>query len=88
MIWIDRNSKQIMHVGNLHKWLADDPAPRLALLRGLCEWEHRWVCSEACGPPRSYKPMEWAAMIEAGYMGAQDEEVCGGMVGRGLEAMG
>ena len=60
----------------------------LPVLRRLREWEHGRVCPEAWGPTRSYLPSEWATMKDVGYVGAEDEEMFGAMVGRGMAAKG
>ena len=67
-----------MNLGNLHKLLAEDLALGLAVLRGLREWEHGRVCSEAWGPTRGYKPTKWARMKEVGYVGGGGTRSCGG----------
>ena len=74
-MWTNRDTEQVIGPGNHNKLLAEDQALGLAVLCGLCKWEHGRVCSKAWGRTRSYKPTEWARMKEVGYLGADDEEV-------------
>ena len=60
VVWSDKDGDRSVWLGGLHKFLAQDPALALAVLRRLKEWEHGCQGSELWGPLRPYKPIHRA----------------------------
>ena len=67
--WRDAEGSQEEPLRALHHILARDPPLRLALLRGLHEWETARVVSGVWVTWRHFRAGEWAGMQEVGYAG-------------------